>query len=194
MNFLKLKSLAAALAVVCSLAFASTTSAVTLAVGDAYYLGSVNPSSPANPDNEEDYIDFIASIAPDVIAPFNPVVVNSGGKTYTRSTNVFGALPAADFDWKFNNDDKVTPPIFQNVFTLSGTTDYILGKYGQTSHVWYVAGLVGSVTVPASITNELSHTSFFGSSVTRVPDSASTLLLIGLGLASVSLMARRRKA
>lgn len=101
---------------------------------------------------------------------------------------------------------------------LSGPLTWVVGKYGNDNFLFYVGGVnygvVTSLVLPTQIQFDidlgettgngrpkdtkvgggLSHYVTYGGGRTQVPDSASTLLLIGLGLASVGFVARRRKA
>lgn len=186
MNLLNLKKLATALTVACSLAFASSASAALLELTSSNYLGSIDPGSPASGSAEEAYIDKLISMA--VSTSFVDTVPNPD-KTYTRSSNVLAGLIAADFEAK-SNTGAVTE------FTLTGTTSYVLAKFGNTSHAWFVLGYVGDIEV-LSTTGKgggLSHVSFFGGSPTNVPDSGATIAFIALGLTGLALVARRRKA
>jgi hypothetical protein len=182
MSLLNIKKLAAALAVACSLAFASTSSAALLDLSSSLYLGSIDPGAPASPTEEEGYINTL-------IAQTAPSTTDIAGHTYVRSANEPAGLIAADHTYKLNGDS-VTE------FDLTGTTSYILAKYGNTSHVWFTLGLSETVEILASIGKGggLSHVSFFGGTPTNVPDSGATVALIALGLAGLGLVARRRKA
>ena len=194
MNLLNLKKLAAALTAVCSLAFASTASAALILTNtSASYLGYVDKGTPADPDSEEDYVDQLVGMAINT----GPVTVDSN--KFTRSGNAFVGMPAASFISKHNNPDKEDPDFelnFKDTFVLDGSVDYALAKYGFGDWVWFLDGYIGTIEIDHSFGkgSGLSHISFFGTPTTRVPDSASTLLLIGLGLASVGFVARRRKA
>ncbi len=185
MNLLNLKKLAATLTVACSLAFASSASAALLDLSSSNYLGSINPGSPAGGEDEEGYINTLVGLDLNEVL----VIVRPGpDQSITRSGNAIAGLVEAVYSDRSNTGD-VTD------FNLTGTTSYILAKYGNVSYAWFVLGYVGEIEVLGTIGNGLSHVSFFGGTpTTRVPDSASTLLLIGLGLASVGFVARRRKA
>ncbi len=176
----------ALLAVAIPLLGGASAYGVTLAIGDAYYLGSVVPGTPADGDHEAAYINYLAGMTPgtsqnDVeVIPGNPPDSNN----LTRSSNNFGVLPEAIFSSK---NDASTPLTFD----LTGSTLYILSKYGQGSLVWFVNGYVGEVTVAADFNGKgLSHTSFFGGSVT-VPDGGATLALLGAALVGLGAFRRR---
>ena len=174
------------LAVVLPLLAGTSSYGLNLAIGDSYYLGSVVQGTPADEDHEAAYINQLASMAPGTTAndleviPGNPPDSND----FTRSNNVFGALPDAEF---LDKNDAGTPLTFD----LTGSTQYILSKYGQGSLVWFLAGYTGSVTVASSFNGHgLSHTSFFGGNVT-VPDGGATLVLLGAALSVLGMLRRR---
>jgi len=182
MNYISLKKWAAAIVCVCAIGLSFQVSAIPLTIGDAYYLGDVNPGIPAGESDEEGYINQLVSMA----APSGPTVV--GANTFTRSANVFAGLPAADFTSKEDTGTITT-------FTLDGTTAYVLAKYDQDQAgalVWYVAGLVGEITIPATYNNrDISHTSFFGGGPGTVPDGGATIALLGFALIGVDVLRRK---
>lgn len=78
--------------------------------------------------------------------------------------------------------------------------DYVLGKYGNATYVWYLGNLADGpyelALKEAGVEGGqgLSHVSWFSGGGSRVPDSATTLSLLGLGLVAMSFAARRRSA
>lgn len=176
------------------LALPFQASAISLTIGDSYYLGSVNPGVPAGETHEEGYIDQLRGMA----APSGPSLV--GGQTYTRSGNAFGIpdganLPAADFATKYEDDSDDFPPLPSFPFTLPGEFVYLLAKYGvggptgnQVSHIWVISGL-DEVELDESA---LSHISLFnrGGDIT-VPDGGATALLLGAAMAGFAALRRR---
>ena len=175
-----------ALVAIVTLAGSPIASAISLTLEDSYYLGSVAPGTPADDDHEAAFINYLAGMTPgssesDVeVIPGAPPDDNN----FARSDNDFGVLPLAVFDFK---NDAGTPLSFD----LTGSTMYVLAKYGQGSAVWFVNGYVGEVTVLTTFNGKgLSHTSFFGGT-TSVPDTGATLALLGAGLLMVSWLARR---
>lgn len=178
--------LLALLAVAIPLLGGASAYGVTLAIGDGYYLGSVVPGTPADGDHEAAFINYLAGMTTGTTE--NNVEVIAGNppdsNTLTRSTNNFGVLPEAVFTSK---NDASTPLTFD----LTGSTLYILSKYGGGSLVWFVNGYIGEVTVASSFGgNGLSHTSFFGGTVS-VPDGGATLALLGAALVGLGAFRRR---
>lgn len=189
MNILSLKKLAAAITVASSLFFTSNASAVLLEIGptEDYYLGSVIPSA-AGDATEEDYIDILAGLG--LGGVYIEDVPGPNDRVHTRSMNAFVGLVDADFSSK-SDTGSVTE------FDLTGSTSYVLAKYGNSTYVWFVLGYVGEIDVLANDGTKgggLSHVSFFGGSPTNVPDAGSTIALIALGLTGLGFAARRRKA
>jgi hypothetical protein len=99
------------------------------------------------------------------------------GQTYFRSGNSFSPLPAAV--WA-GNLGAVT-----DVDLGSGGYYYLFAKYdgpNYGSEVWYVGGLSGVVTIPATGGRyDLSGVTLFNTG-TSVPDGGMTLLLLGTAL------------
>jgi hypothetical protein len=155
--------------------------AQALTIGDANYLGSASPGLPSGEGNEEDYIDQLVSMA--INTTFGTSPGSTGDNYFVRSGNAFANLPAADF---------IDKPAFPNYEVSVTGFVYLLAKFGkakdaQISHIWYVGNLSGNVSVPSgtsSTANNLSHVSRFNR--TSVPDGASTLALLGLGLVALA--------
>lgn len=175
------------LAIVCVVALGLTATnalATGLTVGDlVFYVGSIVPGTPANPTQEVAFINQLKSMA------ISTVEVD-GGKTYTRSANYpFPQLPTATLTGAFKDDAK---PAFQGI-NVSGFA-YILGKYGQDAHVWYVAELA-TVDIPSTLGQGggLSHFSLY-KSTTSVPDGGVTLMLLGGALVGLETLRRKFRA
>jgi hypothetical protein len=181
-----IKSLICAIGVVAALGLATNAKALTLSIGDSYYLGSIIDGVPSSDANEFSWVNQLITLAPGTSAPS----VNPAGETLNRSVNVFGSLPAATSYLK----DDVAP--FDTWVVIAGNL-YLLGKYGagtvgqQESHVWYVGGLVGeSVTLP-SLNDRLSHSSMLSGQATSVPEGGTTLLLLGSALSLIGIVRRK---
>jgi hypothetical protein len=178
---MKLKALAASAV----LAFgANTASAVPLSDADALAIlvGSWAPGSGYNSDAEV------------VIGANKLITWENGGANpnpdaaavFTDAPTNFGPLPAAVFVGK---DDQA--PF---VGVDAGLYDYALGKYGNSTFLFYLGGLTNAVyELPSSITGGaggLSHVSWF-TPATTVPDGGATVALLGLGLAALALIRRK---
>jgi hypothetical protein len=192
------------LTIACGLAMALTAAnaqavPVTLAIGDAYYVGTVDPGSPADGDIELLYINFLLGMAPgdsidDVDIDEDPL--NPPGATqhdFDRSANTCAVLGGcvlatdvgADTGNQFPGSDITN-------LDLSGWT-YLLAKYGNTSYVWYVAGLT-DVTLATPLgggeDNGLSHYSLFNPGTITTPDGGTTLGLLGLAMLGLGYVRR----
>lgn len=152
-------------------------------VNDDYYLGSIDPSQPAKEADQASYINYLITLDPNTSVLFDT-------RTYTRSGNSTAGLPDASATDSFK-DESSTP-----AQPINFGWDYVLGKYGTASHVWYIAELWENFTIPTSITVDrgLSHYTLFNSREVPVPDGGKTLLLLGLGLAGMIGLRRRMEA
>jgi hypothetical protein len=164
------------------LALPFQASAILLTIGDAdpYYLGSIRPGNPAGQTDEEGYIDQLRTQALSTLV--------TSDQQYTRSDNVFGSLPAAEFAVKF------AEATLENPFTLPDGFVYLLAKYGndgtgQASHVWVISGLTGEISLPDTTGEGLSHVTLFNK--VYVPDGGTTLLLLGAAMAGVAALRRK---
>lgn len=75
-----------------------------------------------------------------------------------------------------------------------GEFDYMLGKYGQASYVFYIGDLlVKDITLPLNLGGkDLSHASWFrATGDITVPDGGATGLLLGAALAGFAVLRRK---
>lgn len=96
----------------------------------------------------------------------------------------------------------VAPPILPTDITMGGDVDYeyVLGKFGNTSYLWYVAGILPATLPPVAPDwadkqnpgkdSGLSHTTWLNA--TAVPDAGMTATLLGLGLIVFEGLCRRK--
>ena len=174
-----------ALSAFAALALSATAQAV--AIGDANYLGFVNPGLPAGDAQTASYVQTLIDLAPGATLGTPPGATNDN--YFERSLNVFANLPDAEFGVKQDNSNAT--------IDVTGWT-YLLAKYGVGSnaagtHVWYVGDLTGVVDIPATFEgNGLSHSTLLTGGGTTVPDGGTTAVLLGLGLVAISFIARRR--
>ncbi len=179
--------------------FKSLTAAAVLAAGTAasavqltdaqalaILVGSWAPGSAFNSDAE-------AQTGANVLINWEngtpPVTNPFGGALFTDAPTSFGTLPAAVF---VNKDDSA-PFVGVN----AGLYDYALGKYGNSTFLFYLGGLTNDTyELPANITGGaggLSHVSWF-TPATTVPDGGSTVALLGAALAGLALVRRKIRA
>jgi hypothetical protein len=167
---------------VCAAVLAFTQNASAVINPDDQLVGSVSPGVPSNGDDETAYVNELISLAANTQDYFDPIT----GQIYDRTAFDTTGLPAAASPVKTDvNGGPIT-------LTLDGTFTYILAKYDALqagSLVWYVGGLIGDFTIPATFNGHgLSHYTVFGGG--GVPDGGTTVMLLGAALGSLG-MARR---
>jgi hypothetical protein len=170
-----------ALAVICSVGFAAVAQAENLTIGDSRYLGSIDPGTPSSPAAEVGFINHLIDLALGTQDNF------FDGNTYDRSNVSCGACTDAVLAGSFTDENAPFNPI-----NLGSGWLYLLGKYGNTSHVWLVSGLTGTGhTIPDSIGEGggLSHYALFNPGGTQVPEPSS-LLLLGSAMAAIGAATR----
>jgi hypothetical protein len=163
---------------------------IPLAFGNAdpYAVGFV-VDGVGNPDVQASYVNILVGLAANTT---NLQVPIPGGEFYTRTDN-FGALPQTSDTGALKQDNANT------TFDLGvGGFTYLIGKYDAENagmYVWYVAGLTGTVTMPANSAGfngdqGLSHSIAYGPGAT-VPDGGSTIALLGGALMLLAGVYRR---
>lgn len=173
-------------------------SAISLIIGDEYYVGRVEPGKPSSPSDEVVYINYLITL----IAGTGPVPFE--GQNYDRIDSdspplLPSSLPEAVLDGAYKDDEAPFPAFDATDF------GYVLGKYDESSagiYVWY--NLNGDfddgVSLPAEVNGKaLSHQSAYFAPPDfppppppPVPDAGTTLVLMGAGLFGLGLLGRRR--
>ena len=162
-----------------SLGFTSQANALT--IGDAHELGFVNFGIPSGDQDRENYVNHLIGMA---LGSTDSAL----GQDFTRSNNNFGPLADAEF-----NSNGTSLSIDVTGF------DYLFAKYdgpNYGSEVWYVGDLSGVITIPAKGGKYgLSGWTLFTGSSDTVPDSGSTVALLGAALMGLAfLRAKLQKA
>ncbi len=190
LKYVALTSLACA----CFMGLAPTASAIAMQFNDPNDLGMIEPGSPASQAEEISYINIL------IVQGLGTGPTNINGRDYTRTmaTPAGGASPVAVLAGalRFENQGNQLPNPVGGMITInlgSGGWTYLLGKYGNASEVWYVAGMSGNIQIPVNSLspNGLSHVSLFrAEGNVTVPEGGSTIALLGLALIGAEVFRR----
>ena len=182
-NMKTLKHIIAVTMALVTLGIASQTFATSLTIGDSHELGFVNYGIPSGDADRTTYVNHLINMVPGTS--------DSGdGQDYTRSTNIFGSLPAAVFA---QNGSGTSVDLGANGFK------YLFAKYDGPnfgSEVWYVGDLSGVITIQQFGTGEkyeLSGWTLFnpGSpNSVSVPEGGATMLLLGTAVGALFVVRR----
>ena len=150
-----------------------------LTIGDSRELGFVSFGIPSGDADRTTYVNHLIGMALGTSD-------SADGQDYTRSNNFFGALPAAVFDHNGTST---------SIDLGSGGFLYLFAKYdgpNYGSEVWYVGGLTGVITIPATAGGYgLSGWTLFNpGGGNGVPEGGSTIAFLGLALAGAELLRR----
>jgi hypothetical protein len=166
---------------------------VTLSIGDAYYLGSINDGIPASPADEVQYINYLTTLGPG--DPDTQIPAGTG-EIYNRvGSTLAGPFPTATTSGAVKDD----PANASGTYTLTSSYTYVLGKYdaGQAgSLVWVISGVAVGDTLDLPNTyngHGISHLSLYNPGGS-VPDGGVTLMLLGGALFGIETLRRRFSA
>ena len=156
-----------------------------LLIGDDHDLGLISKNFPADPYSSAGFIDTLLD------QPLGSGPTPIGGNTYTRTTNdpLSGVYPSAVFDVDLGATTTIN---------LGSGYLYLLAKYDGPnwgSEIWYVGDLSGTITIPQFPVDQqygVSHVFLYNGHGGSVPDSGTTLLLLGASLGGLILLRRVR--
>ena len=168
------------------IAASSPAEAIGITIGDAKYLGYVDPGTPSALSDEVVYVNLILGTGLGLTRDVNLGNPQDPYEVF-RSTNVFSPLPAA---------------VLAGAGGLAnyggGTTVntagyyYLLVKTGNADQVWYLGGTVASVDIPTGFGSALGTSHYALFNPTSVPDGGATMMLLGGALLALGVL--RRKA
>jgi hypothetical protein len=189
-----MKTKAAIVAIFCLLTLGLTAPSAradttALAVGDAYYLGSIDPGSPSSVAYEAGYINELITLG---TGATTSITVHPHTWAYSRvGSTLVTTFPPALGGTAFTSADS---PALTGI-NVTGYT-YLLGKFGDRDYVWDVAGLqtvdLPSHPVAGLHGDGLSHYALFNPS--SVPDGGMTLMLLGGALVGLATLRRKFRA
>jgi hypothetical protein len=179
MNSINAFKWAAVIGCACSSGLIAPAHALVLTLENAAFLGELTGGGGRNRD--ELHIQQLAAMAPGSVNGVR-------GVTYRRSENLFSALPDALPGLEINQGPAG--------IVLDGTDAYLLARYGSTTLIWSVAGLVGTFDLPASrdgrhhfsrysLARGIAPAGVPQPNGTPVADSGTTLALLGLGIGAL---------
>jgi hypothetical protein len=178
----------------------ATTFAVTINSNDL--LGTVVPGTPANPTNETEMVRFLAASLNAAVGPvptYPTAGINLGDNPADSQTEVYTM-------WKPASLVGSAPlPGATGVQTVTSNTtlnlgafqyDYILGKFGQDSVVFYIGNYAGEITIPNLTGNQNGLSGYLlvnprNRDIPGVPDGGSTIAILGAGLAILAIARRK---
>lgn len=187
-SYLKMKTFTKSILAAASAVFlALSAQAVTIDLSIAQSIGYIDPGTPSSPAAEVGYINKLLSMTVGTSD-------TSGTPDFYRTSGPAGLQAVTMLATKdeSNNPDRTDVPV--------GIFDYAIGKYGNNSYVWYIGGLgsLNAFTIPASApSGGLSHLSRYDSTDSdiptppAVPDSGSTIALLGLAVAALAFAKRK---
>lgn len=180
----------------CAIAFVSASTSATalpLSVGDALYLGAVEPAPliPLAPlDLERFLVDRLLHVNPGMVARIPSPVPPAATYTLRRqgSSLVGPFAPVGDVSMALQCIPPFSPAC-ETGFPLQASGfpfdhfDYGVADYGTVAHVWLLAGLSGVTVQPqrSFAGSGLIRWRAFGGPV-RLPDGDATLGLLGMAL------------
>jgi hypothetical protein len=181
-------TLAVAIAITGMMAANASAETIDLAFTGSIYLGHIDPGSPSSESDEVGYIAYLITLAS------NAEPVSNGVNTYDR----LGSTASGSFPAPTGGDRTNTPTTEQLLIDVTGY-NYLLGKYGNESYVWFVSGIGPNddVRLPkndgADGVGEISHFTLFGERTT-VPDGGLTVMLLGIGMGGLAILSRKFRA
>jgi hypothetical protein len=178
---------------VASMALGSQAFALSIDLSDLRYLGFIDPSTPASATQEAISINDLRGVLP--AGEPVPVLADIDGTGAVTGADV-GRTGVATTGTPAATATGATQGIAPSGTSINITGySYLLAKYGTTAHVWYVAGLTGTQSIPLNEPSSLggqgqSHYSVYNPG-TSVPDGGATVALLGLGLAALAMVRRK---
>lgn len=171
-----------------------TTVAVAVDIPTDQLLGRIVPGTPANEANETEMVRFLVTAlnGNNYAVSYPGAGMSLGDNPDDLNTEVYtlwhpdgltlpAPLPSATGDGTTTSN---------STFTLSGSWDYLVAKFGEDSVAFWVGNLApGSYTIPNLTGNQngISGYTLINGHTTSVPDGGTSALLVGLGLIAIGM-------
>ena len=148
-----------------------------LSISDQRELGQVRPPTPEGDAAITQYVNFMIGLS---LGGSGHVIIGPHDNLVTRSMNMFGTLPSPATVALRGTGNTIA-------LESQGTYTYLFAHYGGPrggfAEVWYVANLAGNITIPTkALGHGLSGWALF-TVPAGIPDSGTTVMMLGAALA-----------
>lgn len=166
---------------------------------DPYYLGLITPGVPPNEARQVQYLNYLLGMTPGTSTPSTGVTIAGSTQHLTRSGNDCGGVLCSSLSASDDGSSRQEGASLSNTLNLGTGYQFLVGHYGGgrpdgQSHVWFVGGLTGQVTIPLAGSNSAGLSNWTLYNPTSVPEGGMTLILLGGALLGLETLRRRIRA